>query len=557
MIAPSNQLVCAQCRSAFTVSPADDAFYATMAVPRPRLCPQCRLQRRYSMRNERVLYRRQCQLTGQSMVTIFSPDSPYTVYSQAAWWSDQWDQLQYGHEPDFTQSIFKQMKAIQLQQPRMALLAKDSENSEYTNHSAYNKDCYLGISLINCEAVLYGFMNFQSSYLVDCSYMYENSEMCYEAFYCHRNYGCAYVTLCRGCTDVWFSFDLSGCEKCFLCWNLRNKKYCWLNEQLSEAEYDRRVGEFKNMTYQQQQELIAQWQELIATKAIHQATQQVNVTASTGNYLAKSTNVTEGYYVSEAENCSYVFQAEKVKDCQDICSVAPAEACYEMTAVINNNHCKFINYSYDNSFIEYCDHVFNSQYLFACVGLNRKKYCILNKQYSAPEYDRLREKMIAYMSATGEYGEFFPMSYSPFPYNETVAHDLYPLTKAQASALGATWNDALEQSPAGVSGVVASTLPDRITEVSDEILNQTIICSVSGRPYKIQPTELYIYRKLGLPLPQVHPEVRFKKRNAQRVAPKLYRRACAHCNQEINASFAPDRSERVYCTTCYQTAVLA
>ena len=89
--------------------------------------------------------------------------------------------------------------------------------------------------------------------------MYDNSELCYESFYCHKCYGCAYVTFCRGCTDCWFSFDLSGCEKCFLSWNLRNKKYCFMNEQLTEKGYDAKVAEFKNLTHLQQQDLIAQW----------------------------------------------------------------------------------------------------------------------------------------------------------------------------------------------------------------------------------------------------------------------------------------------------------
>lgn len=549
--------ICLQCRNQFTVTDFDQVFYDRIDVPAPRLCPQCRLRRRYSMRNERVLYNRNCDLTGKPMVTIFSPNSPYTVYSQEAWWSDDWDQLQFGREVDFTKPIFAQMKELQLQQPRIALLGKDSENSEYTNHSAYNKDCYLGISLVNCEAIMYGFMNFNCSYLVDCSYMYENSEMCYEAFYGHSNYSCAYVTLCRGCTDVWFSFDLSGCEKCFLSWNLRNKKYCFMNEQLTEAEYDKRVAEFKDLSYTQQQELIGKWQEIISTTAIHQATNQINVSESTGNYLAKTQNVHEGYYVSEAENCAYIFQGEKIKDCVDVCSVAPAEFCYEMTGVINNNNCKFINYSYDNSFVEYGDHVFNSQYLFACIGVNRQKYCILNKQYSEPEYARLRDKVIQYMRSTKEWGEYFPLSYSPFPYNETVAHDLYPLTKGEAITLGSTWNDELDQTPGDAIGISADTLPERISEVSDDILNQTIICSVTGRPYKIQRTELYVYRKLGIPLPHKHPEVRFKERNAQRIAPRLYERICTNCSKDIVSSFETNRPEIVYCKDCYSENVVA
>ena len=546
---------CIQCQQAFQITDSDQAYYERIQVPAPVLCPLCRLQRRYNLRNERVLYNRQCDLTGKPIVTIFAPDSPHTVYSQEAWWSDDWDQMQYGQAVDFTQPILKQLKAIQLKQPRLALLGKDSENSEYTNHSAHNKDCYLGFSLDNCEKVFYGYMSWDSSYLVDCSYMYDHSEMSYQCFYCHKCYGCRYLTLGRGCTDVSFSFDMSGCEHCFLSWNLRNKKYCFMNEQLSETAYHQRVAEFNDMTDQQQTTLIQQWQDIIKHKAIHRSSQQVNVSDSTGNYMTNCHAVQNGYYISDCENSAYLMQGVRMKDCMDCSNVAPAEAGYEMTGAINTNHSKFVNYSYDNQFIEYCDHVFNSQNMFACVGLNKKKFCILNKQYTEPEYQRLKEQVMAYMKTTGEYGSFFPFWYSPFAYNETVAYDLLPLNKADALALGASWRDSLDPKAPPADAVQANDLPDRISATERDILSKTMICSVSQRPYRIQLEEFNIYKQLGVPLPRKHPEVRFQERLQQRTKPQLYHRQCDHCHKELISTFAPGCSETVYCDSCYQAAI--
>lgn len=555
MVMNEQPRTCEHCTSVFSILQQQRELLTRFQVPDPKLCPQCRLRRRYAMRNERVLYQRQCDLTGKPIVTIFHPDSPYTVYSQEAWWSDTWDQLQHGTDIDFTRPILDQLKDIQLKQPRMALLGKDSENSEYTNHSAHNKDCYIGFSLDNCEKVFYGYMSWDSSYLVDCSYMYENSELCYQCFYCHQCYGCGYLTLGRGCTDVWFSFDMSGCEKCFLSWNLRNKKYCFMNEQLTEAEYDKRVAAYKTMTYQQQQELIVQWQENIKHNAIHQASQQVNVSASTGNFMTNCNAVSEGYYISDCENSAYLMQGVDMKDCLDCCNVAPAEFAYEMTGVINSNHAKFVNYSYDNDFVEYVDHVFNSRNMLACVGLNKQKYCILNAQYSKSEYDRLYEKVIAYMKTTGEYGEFFPLSYSPFTYNETVAHDLYPLRKEQAIALGSQWRDTLDVGTVPEGALPAAELPTSIVDCTDEILQATIICEESGRPFKLQEEEFRIYKQLGVPVPHQHPEIRFKQRIAQRTPPRLYNRLCSKCATELVSTFSQDAPETVYCDKCYKEAV--
>lgn len=552
-----HQEECRYCHQSVDINQWERELLDRFEVPDPRACRRCRLQRRYTMRNERVLYSRKCDLTGAPIVSIFSTDSPHTVYSQDAWWSDKWDQFAHAREVNFEQPFFDQMKALQLQQPRLALLAKDSENSEYTNHSGHNRDCYLGFSVEYSEKVFYGYMSFYTSYLVDCSYMYDQSELGYQLFYCHRCYGSGFSSQCRGCTNVWFSFDLSGCESCFLCWNLRNKKYCFMNEQLTKEAYEAKVAEFKDMTYTQQQDLVTQWKNIMANTAIHQASRMVNCDNCSGNFLTNCHNVQNAYMVSDIENGVNIMQAVDLKEVMDCCNVAPAEFCYEMTGVINNRHCRFMNYSYDNNFCDYGDHVFNSENLFGCVGLNKQKFCILNKQYTEPEYKRLREKVIKYMRGTDEWGEFFPFEYSPFAYNETYANDLFPLTPAEAEQRGARWNVAIEDTAVPTNAIPADQLPQRISQVTDDILRETIVCATSGRPYKIQAEELEIYRRLGMPLPRQHPEVRFQDRMQQRPKPELYDRQCDRCQSNLRCTFAPDRPETIYCDTCYKQEVLA
>jgi len=63
--------------------------------------------------------------------------------------------------------------------------------------------------------------------------------------------------------------------------------------------------------------------------------------------------------------------------------------------------------------------------------LNTAKYCILNKQYTKEEYEKLMPKIIEYMEKTEEWGEFFPASLSPFGYNETIAMEYFPLTREE------------------------------------------------------------------------------------------------------------------------------
>jgi hypothetical protein len=63
---------------------------------------------------------------------------------------------------------------------------------------------------------------------------------------------------------------------------------------------------------------------------------------------------------------------------------------------------------YYSNFCSYCNH------LFACEGLRNQSYCILNKQYEKAEYEKEVAKIIEHMQKTGERGNFFHPSLSPF-----------------------------------------------------------------------------------------------------------------------------------------------
>ena len=79
----------------------------------------------------------------------------------------------------------------------------------------------------------------------------------------------------------------------------------------------------------------------------------------------------------------------------------------------------------------YSMHCRSSSNCFGCIGLHDAEYCIFNKQYTKDDYEKTVAKIINYMIETGEWGEFFHPSLSPFGYNETVAQEYYPLQNVQ------------------------------------------------------------------------------------------------------------------------------
>jgi len=67
----SETKTCQNCKAQFTIVPEDFAFYDKLKVPPPTWCPQCRLQRRLTQINVRVLYKRTCDLCKKETLSLF------------------------------------------------------------------------------------------------------------------------------------------------------------------------------------------------------------------------------------------------------------------------------------------------------------------------------------------------------------------------------------------------------------------------------------------------------------------------------------------------------
>jgi hypothetical protein len=144
------------------------------------------------------------------------------------------------------------------------------------------------------------------------------------------------------------------------------------------------------------------------------------------------------------------------------------------------------------------------------------------------------------MKSNGEWGEFFPPSMAPFPYNDSLGSVYFPLSKEEALKRGFQLEYPLADN---ISGATNST--------SDEV----ITCEQSGRKFKLIPQELEFYKKMHLPLPKLHPDVRMNKRSSMLSAYKLFKRTCGKCEKEIQTTYSPKRPEKVYCESCYLNEV--
>lgn len=205
------------------------------------------------------------------------------------------------------------------------------------------------------------------------------------------------------------------------------------------------------------------------------------------------------------------------------------------------------------------------------MGLRNKSYCIFNKQYSKEEYEALVARIKEIMKEKGEYGEFFPVTLSPFAYNETIAQDYFPKTKSEIVGGGYVWRDP-EVKAYSIS-MQTENIPDTITEADDTITSEVIECSHKGEcheqcatAFRIMPDELTFYRTLKIPLPRLCPSCRHYGRVKLKNPIHSWKRSCmcemsghehaGKCPNEFVTSYAPDRLEIVYCESCYQKEVL-
>jgi hypothetical protein len=550
---------CLTCAAEFEIDDDEKSYLSrfvfqfgeyTSKFPPPVECPDCRLQIRTAHRNEQYMYHGKSAMSGKQMITLYAPTLPwgeaYKVYTQDEWHGDGWDAAEYGREFDFRRPAFEQLQELHKAVPRLGLVTIGNENSPYTTGTGYCKNCHLINCSEHCENCYYGKLLQNCRDCVDCSYTYD-SELCYQCFSVHHCYDSRYLAYSYNCTQCLFSENLVGCTNCVFCANLQRQEYCVFNQKVSKDDYAKTVAAFSG-SHTQFEQAKARWHKL-RQERIHKYSNIVRSENCTGDFITNSKNCRDCYDVNDSEDCRYVCVGVNVKDMYDCSNVyLRQELNYQMLGTIADYHCAFSIYAFHSDNVLYSDHIYHSQNLFGCVGLKRKRFCVLNSEYSEQEYNVLVPRIIEHMKNTGEWGRFFPVSHSPYAYNETLAYDYFPLSKEEVLAKGWNWRDEDNKEPAAAAG---SGIPDSIGETPDEILKQVLRCEASGMHYKIIPQELQFYRQHNIPIPRRAPLQRHRDRELLRNKRRVWRRTCAKCSKEIVSSFDSARPETLYCEECF------
>jgi len=577
---------CQKCKKDFIIETEDSNFYKMMKVPEPTFCPECRLQRRLTFRNDRTLYKRECEMCKESVISIYRSHSTSSgqaggdtkILCQKCWWSDKFNATTYGRDYDFSKSFFEQYQELMKEVPFLANFVVDESrmvNSPYNNMVLDLRNCYMMFDSDFNEDCAYGCEVEKSRNCVDTN-LIEKGEMCYECVNITNCYRAFYSLDCENSNDIKFCRDCNGCTDCFGCVNLRNQSYRIFNEPMGDkATYDAKIKEMNLSSRKNLEEIkkkvLEIWKNGI-TKFMHE--KQTNDV--TGDYIFNSKNVKDSWIVHEGWNmkyCQYMV-ANNVKDSYDVTQFGNnIERYYEVLQ--GGNGGSNVRFSWfgvnENSQIDYCMQVMTSHDMFGCIGLRGKEYCILNKEYSKEEYEILRGKIIKEMKAMPylgkngigySYGEFFPSDLSPFAYNETTAQEYFPLTKEEAIKNGFSWFERGERNYQPT--IKVADIPDNSKDIPENITSEILECINSKNniedcttAFRVITDEASFYQRFNLPLPNKCPNCRHRERMKLRTTPRFKTVACAYdsCETEILTAY-DEKTPNLYCKEHYLQAVV-
>lgn len=547
---------CKGCGVPFEISLRDLEFHRMLLVPIATFCPMCRRIRRREFVNYTTLYRRKCDVPGheEMLVSLIPSGARFPVYDFDYYWNGDWDSLSYGRLYDFSRSFFDQFFDLFSAFPQPASTRDpQSLRCDYTAYGLQNKDCYYLFGGMKSENVLYGNWPIDTKDCVDV-FVSWSCERSYEIVHSSRCYASKFMYFCESCMHCAFMYDCRGCEDCFGCVHLKNKKYCFFNEQLTKEEYDRRVHKFdfgsrRALTIAREQFL--QFLQRTPTRAIFNE----KCVDSLGTLLQNCRDAYWCFFAIGSEHVRYTELNLRARDSMDmLLGTGPERVYYSILPYEGSDIVCSVNMRGQCMQVEYSMNLKGCKDCFGCIGLTNKAFCILNTQYTEDEYWTLVDRIKTHMLERKEYGEFFPSSCSPFPYNASLAQLLMPMSESEAHYRGLWW---AEPESRGFLGKIYDdqTMPDHIHDVSDDVLQSAVRCASSSRLFNITRQELEFFRRERIALPIFHPFIRLYDRFRWVDFLTLKEGKCSKCGVTVWKSVHSEYCKIVYCEACYQAEV--
>jgi len=387
---------CLETGEQFTVTDRELAFLDSITprfsgtefpFPVADYSPETRLRRLMAFRNERCLFQRICDRTGDRILSVYPPTARHPVIHNDIWWSKETDNTQFAREFDFTRPFFEQIAELIDVVPRMHLFIYSSDrqiNSDYINCAGDLKDCYLIFGAARDERCYHSHYINDSYGCVD-NYYCMNSTHCFDCVDVDTCNTLFFSQSCKQCAESYFLYDCRGCTNCIGCVGLRQKEYHLFNRKVSKQEFEQVRTEILAEGWASIDRFRSKYEDLLASyprRPMHGD----NNENSSGDFIWNTKNCYYCFDMYNAEDCLYCTWFADGKDCMDYFAWGEAEKCYQVTSGGDGMYgsvCCSMSYGARHSY--YLDLCMYCQNCFGCVGLTHERFSILNTRYSEKE----------------------------------------------------------------------------------------------------------------------------------------------------------------------------
>ncbi len=288
-------------------------------------------------------------------------------------------------------TFLNELQSLLTRYPKVPSDITESEDCEYGDHLHFCKDLHIAFDCARCNDCVYTYDSYIAKNCIDCEYVVE-SELCYDSLDAINCFNGNYLDYCVGVRDSSYATNCINCHDVFGCVNLNNKSFCIFNRQLTEAVYREKVERYKKWPAEK---VLAMIEELKKRYPYTQTKEGNNENTTYGNYIHYNKDCYMCFDAGHNEACMYLYDSFYNNRCFDMTySSQQSELSYEEIdshKLFNCNYAVLSSNSHDSSYIFNCRNVKDS---LGCVSLNNKQYCILNRQLSREDYERVSKQIL-------------------------------------------------------------------------------------------------------------------------------------------------------------------
>ncbi len=547
---------CALTGEAWELTAEELAWCRKFSVPPSTMSPLTRLKLLTSFFVGYQWWNNKDAQTGKPMITSSHPGSGVKVIDDAAWFSQDFSSICRDDHPK--QSVLETIHDLQMNIPFTAFrnlvppinsistISAGDENSFFMN-ACKSKNSFFSVNAADTEhsAEVYQSRNISDSYNV---------------LFSERIHNGRYIQHARDCLNVQFLFDCRNCEDCFMATNKRNKRFVFKNEQLTQAEYRQRLSTIDFTSRATVKGLKKEFAALIQKDGVWPENFNESAIDSSGEYLTRTTNCQQCYFNSDCRDqfwCGYGNFDGSEGNAFTVAWFGSSNS-YLSSTGSRSSSIKFSFLSVQSQNLEYSIHCYNCEDCFGCVGLQRKRFCIFNKQYSEEAYWQKLDEIKTRMLEHGEYGEFLPARFSPTRFLDSGAA-LFYLADTDDEQLLKALHYPPESAGAGGEDRLTNSVLRETKDIPDKMdfmngwIGQAIYDHELERRFVFLPQEIAFYKEMNIAPPNRHFMARVRDLIFQANSGVFETTVCNACKQDVqitkNKTF-PDR--RVLCKACYR-----